>query len=229
MLASRDELTHGTPGRFLHRDAFCLGTLAQGILFAVRQPKGHGHGLMVSVRYRADLPIGSVDSGGLIGHYALVSRPGPVTVVAIDANNWRDASEVRVTPTQLPFVADYEPVALTILAKAYLSPEGHEWEPLAVVLESGATVGVLALDHSGESCQIRHFAIDARHQRRGLGRLGMAALIAHVKERRPFCQTVVVTFHPDNDAARKLYTGAGFMVTGVQQNGEPICTLVLAR
>ena len=57
MLASRHEFAYGTPGRFLHRDAFCLGTFAQGVLFAVRQPKGHGHERMVSVRYRTDLPL----------------------------------------------------------------------------------------------------------------------------------------------------------------------------
>ena len=126
-------------------------------------------------------------------------------------------------------VASHQPVALEILAKAYLRPEDHEWEPLAVVDESGATVGVLALVHSEGSCQIRHFAIDVRQQNRGFGRLAMSAIIKYVQASRPLCSTMVVTFHPDNHPARRLYLGAGFVPTGAQGNGEPVCTLILQR
>ena len=40
---------------------------------------------------------------------------------------------------------------------------------------------------------------------------------------------MVVTFHPENDPARRLYLGAGFVPTDVQGNGEPVCTLILER
>jgi diamine N-acetyltransferase len=152
-----------------------------------------------------------------------------VRVVSVDASNWSDALDVEVSSSQLPMVASHQPVALEILAKAYLRPEDDEWEPLAVVDESGATVGVLALVHSEGSCQIRHFAIDVRHQNRGFGRLAMSAIIEYVQASRPLCSTMVVTFHPENDPARRLYLGAGFAPTGVQGNGEPVCTLILQR
>jgi len=152
---------------------------------------------------------------------------GAVTVVAIHEHNWSDALAVEVTAAQLPFVADYQPVALTILAKAYLRPSGDEWEPLAFRDEGARTVGVVALVYSADACRVRHFAIDAEQQKRGLGGAAMAALIDHVRATRPSCRSMVVTFHPDNDAARRLYTRAGFVVTGVQQNGEPVCSLAL--
>ena len=150
-------------------------------------------------------------------------------VISIDVTNWSDALDVEVSPSQLPMVASHQPVALVILAKAYLRPGDHEWEPLAVVDESGAAVGVFALVHSEDSCQIRHFAIDVRHQNRGFGRLAVSAIIEYVQANRPLCSTMVVTFHPDNHPARRLYLGAGFVATGVLENGEPACTLILQR
>ena len=57
----------------------------------------------------------------------------------------------------------------------------------------------------------------------------MSAIIKYVHASRPLCSTMVVTFHPDNHPARRLYLGAGFVPTGVQGNGEPVCTLVLQR
>ena len=149
-------------------------------------------------------------------------------LISINVSNWNDALDVGVSPSQLPMVASHQPVALVILAKAYLRPEDHDWEPLAVV-DEGVTVGVFALVHSEDSCQIRHFAIDVRHQNRGVGRLAMSAIIEYVRTNRPLCRRMVVTFHPDNHPARRLYLGAGFVATGVQENGEPVCTLILQR
>jgi diamine N-acetyltransferase len=86
---------------------------------------------------------------------------------------------------------------------------------------------VVALVYSEDVCRIRHFAIDVHRQRRGFGGAAMAALIEHVKATRPSCRSMVVSFHPDNEPARRLYTGVGFVVTGVQQNGEPVCSFAL--
>ncbi len=57
----------------------------------------------------------------------------------------------------------------------------------------------------------------------------MSAIIEYVQASRPLCSTMVVTFHPENDPARRLNLGAGFVPTGVQANGEPVCTLILER
>ena len=152
-----------------------------------------------------------------------------VRVVPIDAGNWRSALEVRVTPEQLRFVADHQPVALVILAKAYLRPGDREWEPLAFVDADGHVVGVVALAHSDETCQIRHFAIDSRHQRRGFGVRAMAAIVEHVARHRPQCRQLLLTFHPANDAARRTYARAGFVDTGREHDGEPVWARQVGR
>jgi diamine N-acetyltransferase len=152
-----------------------------------------------------------------------------VTVVRIDAGNWRQALEVRVTPEQLVFVADHQPIALVILAKAYVRPGEREWEPLEIVDDSGQIVGVAALAHSEGACEMQHLAIDAARQRQGLGGLALSAIVAHVRLRRPHCREMSLTVHPENHSAQRLYSRAGFADTGVRRDGEPVWVLGLER
>lgn len=87
-----------------------------------------------------------------------------VVLEVIDAGNWREALDVLVRDDQLAFVADHQPVALVILAKCFVRPGGRRWEPLLVRDARGLTVGVLALEHGPDGCELRNFAIDARRQ-----------------------------------------------------------------
>ena len=150
-----------------------------------------------------------------------------VRIAAIDAGNWTRAMNVKVTAEQAPFVTDYEPVALVILAKAYVRPDDREWEPLAFVDDAGCVVGVTALAYDGQRCEIRHFAIDAEHQGRGVGTLAMAAVIEHVQRSRPRCRELMLTVHPDNRRAQRLYSRAGLVHNGAHREGQPIFTLAL--
>jgi diamine N-acetyltransferase len=150
-----------------------------------------------------------------------------VRVVEIDGGNWRNALEVRVTPEQLAFVADHQPVALVILAKAYVRPGEREWEPLAIEDDAGQIVGVVALAHSAETCEMQNLVIDAAHQRQGLGGRAVTAIVEYVKSHRPQCREMWLTVHPQNDAAQRLYAKAGFADTGEQRDGEPIWRLTL--
>ncbi len=152
-----------------------------------------------------------------------------VSVVRIDSGNWRQALEVRVTAEQLAFVADHQPVALVILAKAYVRPGEREWEPLAIVDDAGRIVGVAALAHSEGSCELQHLAIDAGRQRQGLGGLALSAIVAHVRLRRPHCREMSLTVHPENHPAQRLYSRAGFADTGVRRDAEPGWGLGLER
>lgn len=43
VLASGNELPDGAASRFLHGDSFCLCSLAQGVLLAIRETQRHGH------------------------------------------------------------------------------------------------------------------------------------------------------------------------------------------
>jgi diamine N-acetyltransferase len=145
----------------------------------------------------------------------------PLRLVAIDEHNWRDALAVGVHADQLPFVAGHQPVALVVLAKAYVRPGGLEWEPLALVRD-GSVVGVLALAHSDAHTELLHLAIDATQQGRGLGSAAVGLVLAHVAASRPGCRDVRLTVHPRNARAQRLYRSAGFRPTGEVRDDEPV-------
>ena len=148
-------------------------------------------------------------------------------LVAIDGHNWRDAVAVRVSDDQLPFVAGHQPVALVVLAKAYVRPGGLEWEPLAVVRD-GRVVAVLALAHDTGRSELLHLAVDEPHQGQGVGAAAVDLAVRHVRSTRPGCREVRLSVHPDNARAHRLYARAGFGPTGEERDGEPVWSLDLA-
>lgn len=145
-----------------------------------------------------------------------------VLIELIDASNWREALEVRVRDEQLPFVADHQPVALVILAKCFVRPSGHRWEPLLVRDSGGGVVGVLALEHGADACEVRNFAVDARRQGEGLGTAAMKAVIQRLVRPGSDCGELVVSAHPDNEVAHNAYRSAGFDASDETRNGQPV-------
>lgn len=144
-------------------------------------------------------------------------------LVPLDRSNWRAALEVRVTDEQLPMVADHQPVALVILAKAYVQPGGRRWEPLGFVSDDGSIVAVLALSYSGHIAEVRNFAVDAGHQRSGIGLKTMRAAIEW--SRQAGASTLELTFNPGNKAAARLYHRAGLRPTDETRDGEPVWSI----
>lgn len=150
----------------------------------------------------------------------------PLRLAAIDADNWRDTLAVRVTDDQLPFVAGHQPVALVILAKAYVRPGGLDWEPLAVV-RGDRVVGVLALAHAPAHSELLHLVVDTSQQGRGVGTAAVGLVVAHLEATRPACPEVRLTVHPDNEAAQRLYRRNDFRPTGEERDGEPVWSRAL--
>lgn len=149
-------------------------------------------------------------------------------LVPLDADNWRTTLEVRTRPDQLPFVASYEPVALVILAKAYLGAAGLRWHPFAVKRGDGF-VGVVALAHPEppDDCEIFHLAIDAAHQKQGIGRAVLGLAEDWVRRELPDCRRLSLAVHPDNRVARRLYESAGFEPLGIVRDGEDLMARAL--
>lgn len=123
---------------------------------------------------------------------------------------------------QLPMVADHQPVALVVLAKAYVQPDERRWEPLAFVEPTGAVVAVLALAHGRQTSEIVNFAVDAGHQGRGVGTEVVVAALDRCRQLGS--ASVVLTVHPSNEVASRLYRGVGFAPTGEMRHGEPVWT-----
>lgn len=139
------------------------------------------------------------------------------SLLPIDQSNWRAALEVRVTDEQLAMVADHQPVALVILAKAYLQPGNRSWEPLAYVLD-GSVVAVLALAHAKRVSEVINLAVDVNRQHSGIGTVVMRSALVRAKNRGS--TSVELTVHPSNEAAAALYRRVGFSPTGEQRDGE---------
>jgi ribosomal protein S18 acetylase RimI-like enzyme len=146
-------------------------------------------------------------------------------LVPIDSGNWRLAMEVSVTADQLPFAADHQPVALVIMAKAFIADGDLDWEPLAFELGDGAIVGVLGLAHDAATSYVFNLAVDQSHQRTGVGTAAVAELIERVRARSGTCLSLTV--HPENEGGRNLYRKAGFSPTGATKHGEPVWELRL--
>ena len=152
-----------------------------------------------------------------------------VTIHRVTRANWRDTLLLTVRPDQQRFIAGYAPIAAIILSKAYVGAEGMRWEPYAFSV-GGALVGMAALASEPERpalVWLYHFFIDERYQGQGYGREALAALISRVKSRQPPCQSLLLTVHPENSMAQRLYTDMGFAPTGEAREGEPVYRLAL--
>lgn len=144
-----------------------------------------------------------------------------ISLRTIDHINWRQALQVLVEPEQLRFVADHQPVALVILAKCYVQPSGVEWTP-CLILQDGEPVGVFALAFTDATTVLINFAIDRNHQRKGIARAAVEDVVTLLEEKRPGCDRLILTVHPDNVAAQALYRSTGFVPTGDWSDGEPV-------
>jgi ribosomal protein S18 acetylase RimI-like enzyme len=144
----------------------------------------------------------------------------------IDASNWQRALAVEVRTDQVRFVADHQPVALVILSKCYVRPDGRTWAPY-LALDDEEPVGVVAVASEGDQAQLRHLAIDHQRQGEGLGRMLLDAVVAAIRRTQPMCRSVIVTAHPDNEVALSLYLSAGFRRTGAISGVEPVLALDL--
>src|SRR5258708_36828187 len=85
---------------------------------------------------------------------------------------------------------------------------------IALVLEdeSGSTCGFAIARLAGGDCELENIAVAPGSQRRGLGTLLLGSLIAAVRLRK--AQSVFLEVRDSNAAARALYEGCGFSVTG---------------
>ena len=145
-----------------------------------------------------------------------------VRLEVIGAANWREALGVRVRDDQLPFVADHQPVALVILAKAHVQPGGRWWEPMLVRSADGTVVGVFAIEHGDDACELRNFAVHHEVQGRGTGTAAARAAIERARRADTHCQELAVSAHADNHAAHRAYQAAGFEWDGGYRDDEPL-------
>lgn len=144
----------------------------------------------------------------------------PVRLVPVTADNWRALCDLTVTKAQSEHVA---PVSHYLNLCAY----GGVWRPLALE-RSDSVVGFVmwATDDDG-SRWIGGLVVDRRHQRQGVARAAVTALVE--QGRQDGCPNVALSYAPANVQARDLYASLGFVPTGeVETDGsEIVARLVL--
>ena len=139
-------------------------------------------------------------------------------LVPITNDNWQDALAIRVQPDRLAFVASIEPVALILLAKAAVNPDGQMWHPL-LLLADGVPVGIVGVGVLGDVAWVHHVLIDSEHQGQGHGRALMKLVAQWVP---PTVTRLGLNVVPANEVGWALYESLGFVTVGVTLDGQNI-------
>jgi diamine N-acetyltransferase len=148
-----------------------------------------------------------------------------LTVRPVTAANWREAIALEIHPEQ----RDFTPSVAVSLAKAYIQPDGANYDPFAVYVGKTMVGFYSFIYYPGDLrfCSIGGFLIDRSHQGRGFGRAALQEFITRVQRTYPQCSDLFLTVHPRNAIATHLYTSLGFAKTGDVIDDEEIMRLVL--
>jgi diamine N-acetyltransferase len=129
-----------------------------------------------------------------------------VSLVDVDAANWRACAALRVEDGQRRWVAD---VTYYLCLCVY----GDAWHPVAIKVDN-TVVGFLmwAID-ADDSRWIGGLVVDATHQGRGIGTAAVVEVI-RLLIAQDGCSGLALSVDPLNQPARSLYAGLGFVETG---------------
>ncbi|PZS27595.1 MAG: ribosomal-protein-alanine N-acetyltransferase [Pseudonocardiales bacterium] len=78
--------------------------------------------------------------------------------------------------------------------------------------ESDSLIGYVGLARVGSEAEVHTLAVDPAHQRRGIGRALLRAILDHAEG-----ATVFLEVRTDNDSAIRLYRSEGFDVIGIRR------------
>jgi diamine N-acetyltransferase len=150
-----------------------------------------------------------------------------VTLREITASTVRAVTKLSVTEYQNRFVA---PNAVS-LAQALFSPEA--WYRAIYLAEEPVGFVMLAdeslLDPLPENPKVAvwRFMVDAKHQRKGVGRAAMLQVIAHVRRKCLFTK-LAISYVPEEGGPEQLYLSLGFRPTGEMDEDEVVMELPLS-
>jgi ribosomal-protein-alanine N-acetyltransferase len=78
--------------------------------------------------------------------------------------------------------------------------------------EGDSLIGYVGLARVGSEAEVHTLAVDPAHQRRGIGRALLRAILDHAEG-----ATVFLEVRTDNDSAIRLYRSEGFDVIGIRR------------
>lgn len=149
-----------------------------------------------------------------------------VTLREITADTVRAVMRLSVTDHQSRFVASNA----WSLGQALFAPEA--WyraiylgdEPVGFVMLADQSL----LDPMPENptVEVWRLMVDAKHQRKGIGRAAMLQVIGHVRRKGLFTK-LGISYFPDEGGPEPLYLSLGFRPTGEVDEGEVVMELAL--
>ena len=144
-----------------------------------------------------------------------------VTLREVTRDTVRKIVALRTTPEQERFVA---PNAVSI-AQAYFQRD-VAW--FRAIYEGDEPVGFVMVDDDVAKQQyyLWRFMIDARHQRRGIGRKAIALVLDYVRT-RPGATALLTSVVPGEGTPGPFYESLGFAYTGEEEDGELVMRLPL--
>jgi diamine N-acetyltransferase len=149
-----------------------------------------------------------------------------VALREITAETVRAVMRLAVTEYQNRFVA---PNAWS-LGQALFAPEA--WYR-AIYLDDEPVGFVMLFDQSllvpmpeNPEVEVWRFMLDAKHQRKGIGRAAMLQVIDHVRSKGLF-RKLSISYVPDEGSPEQLYLSLGFIPTGEVEEGEVVMELAL--
>lgn len=158
----------------------------------------------------------------------MTSTASPVTLREITADTVRAVIKLSVAESQQGFVA---PNAVS-LAQALFAPEAwyraiYFGEELAgfVMLEDESLLPVPPLQ---PEVGVWRFMIDAKFQRRGIGRAALLQVIEHARSKGLFTR-LQLSYVPGPGSPEPFYLALGFRHTGRVDGGELVLELPLAE
>ncbi len=104
----------------------------------------------------------------------------------------------------------------------------HERFPV-VIMEENRPVGFFVLDRGNDlfsysdnthAVLLRAYSINRSEQGRGIAKISLQLLEPFVKRHFPNCHEIVLGVKEDNEAAKRIYLGAGFIHTNKKKKGR---------
>ncbi|MGG0815825.1 GNAT family N-acetyltransferase [Paenibacillus alvei] len=132
----------------------------------------------------------------------------------VDKGNWEACTQLRVRPEQEGYIASN----LYSIAESQFLPgfvtKSIYWEDQLIGF------AMYGLDCDDHNYWIYRFMIDEQFQGKGYGKMGLELIVADIANRDDRTDVICIGYHPDNEAARKLYASVGFNEVGIAEWGE---------
>jgi diamine N-acetyltransferase len=142
------------------------------------------------------------------------------------AETVRAVIKLSVTDYQNRFIG---PNAVS-LAQALFSPEAWyraiylEEEPVGfVMLEDRSLLNPMP---ENPNVGVWRFMVDAKHQRKGVGRAAMLVVVEHIRRKGLF-KKLAISYVPEEGGPEQLYLSLGFRPTGEMDEDEVVMELPL--